>query len=236
MRDGIRRMYSEGEECFYYLTVYNENYVQAAKPTQSGVPGVGVDEAIAAGLYRLTPADADHPVQVRLLASGPAVLAAQEAATLLGDRYGVAAEVWSTTSWKQLRDDALEVERWNRRQAAGPRRTSYLRRALGEAGIPVIAVTDYVTALPDQLARFVGAPFTALGTDGYGFSDTRADLRAHFGTDAASIAVAAVTLLADSGRMDSPVVANAADDDHREGTLAVAVPSPGAPHPDTLVA
>jgi pyruvate dehydrogenase E1 component len=195
VREGIRRMYDDGEECFYYLTVYNENYAQPAKPSGSGIDGVGVDEAINAGLYRLVGAPDDQAVQIRLLASGPSVLAAREAAIRLWDRHGVAAEVWSATSWKQLRDDASATERWNRQQVGEPRRSSYLQHALGDGGIPIVAVTDYVSALPDQLARFTNAPFVALGTDGYGFSDTREELRQHFGTDGAGVVTAALDLL-----------------------------------------
>jgi len=123
------------------------------------------------------------------------VLAAREAAIRLWDRHGVAAEVWSATSWKQLRDDASATERWNRQQVGEPRRSSYLQHALGDGGIPIVAVTDYVSALPDQLARFTNAPFVALGTDGYGFSDTREELRQHFGTDGAGVVTAALDLL-----------------------------------------
>jgi pyruvate dehydrogenase E1 component len=191
VRDGIQRMYGLAEECFYYLTVYNEDYVQPAKPAEAGVPGVSVDEAIIAGLYRVTATDAHRTAQVRLLASGPAVRTAQQAAADLTDRDGIAAEVWSVTSWKALRDDALATERWNREHPLETARVSYLRRALGELPVPVVAVSDYVTALPDQLARFVDAPFVSLGTDGYGLSDTREELRAHFGVDAPGIRAAA---------------------------------------------
>jgi pyruvate dehydrogenase E1 component len=187
VRDGIQRMYGGAEECFYYLTVYNEDYLQPAKPADAGVPGVSVDEAIIAGLYRVTPPGDERPAQVRLLASGPAVRSAQQAAADLAARDGVVAEVWSVTSWKELRDDALAVERWNRGHPLEPGRVSYLRRALGEVPIPVVAVSDYVTAVPDQLARFIDAPFVSLGTDGYGLSDTREELRAHFGVDADGI-------------------------------------------------
>jgi pyruvate dehydrogenase E1 component len=196
VRDGIRRMYGDGEECFYYVTVYNEDQVQPAKPADSGIPGVTVDEAIIAGLYRV-PVDHDGlPVDVRLLASGPAVRTVQQAATELAEEYGIVAEVWSVTSWKQLRDEAAAAERWNRTHPNEPARTTHLRRALGDYGTPVVAVTDYVSALPDQLARFIDAPFTSLGTDGYGLSDTREDLRTYFGTDAPGIATAALDLLA----------------------------------------
>ena len=190
VRDGLQRMYGNGEECFYYLTLYNEDHVQPAKPSDSGIPGMSVDEAIIAGLYRL-PATTDLPAQVRLLASGSAVPAAQQAAADLAVQAGIGAEVWSVTSWKQLRDDALTAERWTRDHPDEDSRTSHLRRALGDQAIPVVAVSDYVSALPDQLARFIGAPFVSLGTDGYGVSDTREELRAHFGVDADGIRAAA---------------------------------------------
>jgi pyruvate dehydrogenase E1 component len=191
---GIQRMYGDGEECFYYLTVYNEDHLQPAKPTESGVPGMSVDDAIVAGLYRVTTTTDARPTQVRLLASGPAVRAAQRAAADLADRSGIAAEVWSVTSWKQLRDEALTVERWNDDHPGEAPRASHLGRALGDPPIPVVAVSDYVSALPDQLARFIGTPFVSLGTDGYGISDTREDLRAHFGVDAGGIHTAAARI------------------------------------------
>jgi len=191
VHDGIARMYGAGEECFYYLTVYNEDHVQPAKPHESGVPGMSVDEAIVAGLYRVTSAPGMR-AHVRLLASGPTVRAAQQAAADLAARSGIAAEVWSVTSWKQLRDDSLAVERWNAEHPEEQRRVSHLRRALGDLPIPVVAASDYVSALADQLARFLDTPFVGLGTDGYGISDTREALRAHFGVDADGIRAAAV--------------------------------------------
>ena len=206
VRDGIRRMYDAAEECFYYLTVYNEDYVQPAKPADSGVPGVSVDDAIVAGLYRVTATDGHHLPQVRLLASGPAVRTAQQAAADLA-RDGIAAELWSVTSWKALRDDALAIERWNREHPLETARASYLRRALGDVPVPVVAVSDYVSALPDQLARFLDAPFVSLGTDGYGLSDTREELRTHFGVDADGIRAAA------AGVADRPAAHRAARPD-----------------------
>jgi pyruvate dehydrogenase E1 component len=192
VRDGIRRMYGEGEECFYYLTVYNEDLVQPAKPADSGIDGMSVDDAILAGLHRLSVAPDDRPVEVRLLASGPAVRTAREAADELARRHGIGAEVWSVTSWKALRDDALATERANREHPDAAPRVDHLRRALGDAGVPVVAASDYVSALPDQLARFAGGRFVSVGTDGYGLSDTREDLRAHFGVDAEGIVAAAL--------------------------------------------
>jgi pyruvate dehydrogenase E1 component len=196
VRDGIRRMYADGEECFYYLTVYNEDHVQPAKPAESGVPGMTVDDAIIAGLYRVTATPDGRPAQVRLLASGPAVRSAQQAAADLAVDRGISAEVWSVTSWKQLRDEALAVERWNQSHPDRAPRISHLTLALGVNPTPVVAVSDYVSALPDQLARFVGAPFISLGTDGYGISDTREALRAHFGVDADGIGAAAARVAA----------------------------------------
>ncbi|HVA59038.1 MAG TPA: pyruvate dehydrogenase (acetyl-transferring), homodimeric type [Mycobacteriales bacterium] len=196
VRDGIRRMYRDGEECFYYLTVYNEDYPQPAKPTDSGIPGVSVDEAIVAGVHRVSPAPDGESSAVRLLASGPLVLLAQQAASQLADQHHLAAEVWSVTSWKQLRDDALATEHWNRDHPDQPPRLSQLRRALGDEPLPVVAVSDYVSALPDQLARFIDATFVSLGTDGYGLSDTREQLRIHFGVDADGITDAAVRVAA----------------------------------------
>jgi len=219
VRDGIRRMYAGGEECFYYLTVYNEDHVQPAKPAESGIEDVCVDDAIVAGLYRVSVTAPGRPVELRLLASGPAVRAAEQAAATLYDERGVVAEVWSVTSWKQLRDDALSVEAWNRAHP-GQTHTSYLRRALGaDKCLPVVAVSDYVTALPDTLARFVTAPYVSLGTDGYGLSDTRDDLRAHFGTDAAGITAAAIELLGEQTAEKAALTAIPEQNGHREEHL-----------------
>ncbi|HVV77083.1 MAG TPA: pyruvate dehydrogenase (acetyl-transferring), homodimeric type [Mycobacteriales bacterium] len=219
VRDGLRRMYGDGEDCFYYLTVYNEDVVQPAKPASSGIPGTSVDEAIVAGLYRVSPADDRKPCSIRLLASGPAVRSAQQAAALLAER-GVSAEVWSVTSWKQVRDEALAVEQWNRTNPQRPCR-SLLQRALGGGATPVVAVTDYVSALPDAIARFARVPFVSLGTDGYGLSDTREALRSHFGTDAEGIACAAVGLLGGQPPTDHGLIA---------------VPAQAAPHDHQMVA
>jgi pyruvate dehydrogenase E1 component len=212
-------MYGDGEECFYYLTVYNEDYVQPAKPAESGIPGVSVDDAIVGGLYLQTSPPSGRPAQIRLLASGPAVRTAQDAASRLSASHGIATEVWSVTSWKQLRDDALAVERRNRQHVGEPARTSHLRRALGDTSVPIVAVTDYVSALPDTLARFTGAPFVALGTDGYGLSDTREELRAHFGTDADAITTTVVGVLT-----SSPMATDALQADGADNRVLAAVP------------
>jgi pyruvate dehydrogenase E1 component len=189
VRDGIRRMYGpEPEDIFYYLTLYNENYVMPARPTDQGGPDV--EEGILRGVYRFAKAPEGPGRRATILFSGSASQAALEAQRLLADAHDVAAELWSVTSYKALREDALGVERWNRLHPNLQARTPYVTAALGEAAGPVVAVTDFMKAVPDQIARWVPAHFTSLGTDGYGLSDTREALRRHFETDAAHLVVA----------------------------------------------
>jgi pyruvate dehydrogenase E1 component len=190
VRDGIERMYGPAQEdCFYYLTLYNENYSMPAMPE-------GVDDGIVRGLYRFRQAPEPHKHRAQILASGTAMLAALEAQRILGEEYDVAADVWSATSYKLLREDALSAERWNRLHPTEPVRIPYVTGLLGDTEGPVVAVTDYMKAVPDQVARFVPAPFVALGTDGYGYSDTRAALRRHFEVDAPNIVAATLHALA----------------------------------------
>ncbi|MGH8999607.1 MAG: pyruvate dehydrogenase (acetyl-transferring), homodimeric type [Acidimicrobiia bacterium] len=205
VQDGIRRMYGpKPEDCFYYVTVYNETY------TMPAMPG-GVRDKIVRGLYRYLPAPTgdDLRYRARIVASGTAMQAACEARDLLAEHHHVAAEVWSATSWKALRDDALAAERWNRLHPAEVPRSSYVAHALGANGGPTVAVTDYVRAVPDQIARFVPGPYTSLGTDGYGFSDTRSALRRHFETDAAHVVVAVLSSLAAQDELKGEIVAEA---------------------------
>ena len=182
VRDGIRRMYGpEPEDCFYYLTLYNENYVQPPMPEGVG----GRHRARDLPLPRRADAERTHRAQI--LASGPMVLQALEAQRLLAEHHDVAADVWSVTGWKQLRDDAIDCERWNRLHPTEAPRTPYVTEQLGDAEGPVVAVSDWVKAVPDSIARFVPQPYVVLGTDGYGYSDVRAALRRHFEVDAAHI-------------------------------------------------
>jgi len=205
VRDGIERMYGpEPEDCFYYITLYNENYPMPAMPE-------GAEEGIVRGLYRFREAPAEAQVRHRaqIVASGTAMLAALDAQQVLADEYSVAADVWSATSYKMLREEALSTERWNRLHPTDPARTPYVTDALSDAEGPVVAVTDFMKAVPDGIARFVPGQFAALGTDGYGFSDTRVALRRHFEVDAPSIVIAVLQGLAQTEAIKSETVAEA---------------------------
>jgi pyruvate dehydrogenase E1 component len=195
VRDGVTRMYTHGEDVFYYVTVYNENYAQPAKPGD-------VDEGIVRGLYRFAeaPEIRDAKGSVRLVGSGsilPQVIAARD---LLAER-GIAAEVYSATSFQQLRHDALQVERWNRLHPEQEPRVPYVAQVLGPDGGPVIVATDWIRTLPDLVAPWAPQPYITLGTDGYGRSDTREALRAHFGIDAPNIVAAALSGLVRCGTL-----------------------------------
>jgi pyruvate dehydrogenase E1 component len=202
IRDGMRRMYVDGEDIFYYVTLYNENYPMPPMPE-------GTEEGILRGLYLYKGAPGERTHRARILASGSAVNAALEAQAMLFEQNDVAAEVWSATSFQLLRQDALDVERWNRLHPDAEQRVAYVNEQLGEEGGPIVAVTDYLKAVPDQIGRFVKAPFIPLGTDGYGRSDTRVALRRHFEVDAGSISVAVLDGLAQQDRIPRHVVAAA---------------------------
>ncbi|MGI8683553.1 MAG: transketolase-like TK C-terminal-containing protein, partial [Acidimicrobiales bacterium] len=219
VQDGIARMYGdEPEDVFYYLTLYNENYAMPAMPE-------GARDGILRGLYRFTDAPEGPSRKATIIFSGTAQGAAREARELLAEHHGVAAELWSATSYKALREDALTVERWNRLHPSGPRRTPYVSEALAGADGPVVAVTDFMKAVPDQVARWVPGGLTTLGTDGYGRSDTRAALRRHFETDAPHIVVAVLAALCEAGDVTAEEVAGAIaryelDPEARESRIA----------------
>ncbi len=205
LEDGIRRMYADGEDCFYYVTMYNEDYAMPAMPE-------GTREGIVRGLYRFRPAPLGEKSSTKkgkngaptaqLLGSGPILNEVLKAQEMLAERYGVLADVWSVTSWNELRRDALEAERWNRLHPMEPERQPYLLSTLGEAKGPLIAATDYMKTLPDQLAPWLGSRLVSLGTDGFGRSDNREHLRRHFEVNAASIAAATLSKLARDGAFD----------------------------------
>ncbi|WP_058867410.1 pyruvate dehydrogenase (acetyl-transferring), homodimeric type [Chloracidobacterium thermophilum] len=202
VRDGLRRMYEQGEDVFYYITVYNENYAMPAMPR-------GVEEGILRGLYLFKPClDAKRHI-VQIFGSGAIMMQALEAQRILAERYDVAADVWSATSYRALRDDALQAEAWNLAHPLEKPRVPYLQKVLANAEGPIIAVSDYMKAWPDSIARWVRQPFLPLGTDGFGMSDTREQLRRHFKVDAASIAYAALYKLAEMGKLGFDEVARA---------------------------
>ncbi|MGV2919531.1 pyruvate dehydrogenase (acetyl-transferring), homodimeric type [Streptomyces alfalfae] len=210
VKDGLRRMYGEaapGEDqnVFYYLTVYNEPMPQPAKPA-------GVDEGIVRGLYRFNTAEsaglspAANAARVQLLGSGTAIHWTLAAQKMLAEEWGVAADVWSATSWTELRRDALEADEALLR---GEERTPYVRQALEGAQGPVLAVSDYMRQVPDQIAQWVEQDYSSLGADGFGLSDTRDAARRHFGVDAESIVVAALAQLARRGEVPASAVKEA---------------------------
>jgi pyruvate dehydrogenase E1 component len=192
VRDGLRRMYDDGQDVMYYLALYNDPYEQPAKPDD-------VDEGILQGLYRFRQAE-ENGHRVQLFGSGPMVPIALKAAELLAE-WDVAADVWSATSYQQLRSEALEVERWNRLHPGEARRTPFVTKSLEGVEGPVIAVSDHMKAVPDQVARWVPQPFLPLGTDGFGRSDTRQALRRFFEVDVEHVVVAALSALADLGEV-----------------------------------
>jgi pyruvate dehydrogenase E1 component len=203
IRDGMHRMYGpDPEDIFYYVTLYNETYPMPAMLD-------GAEEGILRGLYRYRPGVANRTQRVQILASGTAMLAALEAQSLLADEHDVSADVWSATSYQLLRNDALTVERWNRLHPTEVPRRPYVVDAFADTAGPTIAVTDFVKAVPDQIARWVPQPFVPLGTDGFGLSDARGPLRQHFEVDAAHIVVAALHALAQQGDVSADVVAAA---------------------------
>jgi pyruvate dehydrogenase E1 component len=205
VRDGLRRMWQDNDDVLYYLTLYNENQVMPAMPED-------VDQGVIEGLYRWAsaPDGPEHPATI--LFSGSANLAAREAQAQLAEHYDVAAELFSATSYKRLREQALSVERWNRLHADQSARTPRVTELLAGDG-PIIAVTDFMKAVPDQIARWVpaGRSFTPLGTDGFGRSDTREALRRHFEIDAPHVVVATLAALAAAGEVKAEVVRDALD-------------------------
>jgi pyruvate dehydrogenase E1 component len=203
---GISRMYgSTPEDVFYYLTLYNENYPMPVKPDIAGI-----DEGITRGLYQWQAAPTGTRTQATMLFSGTAQGAARAAAADLAERYDIGVELWSATSYKALREEALAVERWNRLHPGKPARTALVAELLADAPGPIIAVTDFMKLVPEQVARFLpDRMFVPLGTDGVGRSDTREALRRHFEVDAGHVVVATLAALAATGDAKPEQVADA---------------------------
>jgi len=205
---GLERMYgTDPEDVFYYLTLYNEIYAQPEKPE-------GVDRGIIDGLYRWAPAPDEFGADLKILFSGTANLAAREAAADLAEHYGIGAELWSATSYKKLREEALGVERWNRLHPGDEPQVPLATRLLSHTGGPTLAVSDFMTLVPDQIARWVPDDFSILGTDGYGRSDSRHALRRFFEINAGHIVAGALSALARQGRVPVSTVSDAFDRYH----------------------
>ncbi|HZA82581.1 MAG TPA: pyruvate dehydrogenase (acetyl-transferring), homodimeric type, partial [Actinomycetes bacterium] len=204
VEDALRRMYGERpEDVFYYLTVYNEPFVQPPMPDQ--VDG----QAIIQGLYRYQEGAGKHAHRAQIVTSGSAMPLALRAAQLLADDWDVAADVWSAPGWQRLRQDALDSEEWNRLHPTEEQRVPLVTRTFAEVEGPIVAVSDWMKMVPDQISRWVPRPYTILGTDGFGRSDTRPALRRHFKIDAENITVAVLQELALAGELDRERVAEA---------------------------
>jgi pyruvate dehydrogenase E1 component len=195
VQDGMRRMYQEGEDRFYYITLYNEDWAMPEMPA-------GVEEGILRGIYKVRPT-ANGKATVQLFGSGPILNEALRAQGILAEKYGIAADVWSVTSYNELRRDALSIERWNRLHPAEAQKQPHILKAMEGTEGPIIAATDYMKAVPDQLAPWLLNRLSSLGTDGFGRSDNRQHLRQHFEVNAESIAAAALSRLARDGKFDA---------------------------------
>ncbi|HUA87762.1 MAG TPA: pyruvate dehydrogenase (acetyl-transferring), homodimeric type [Bryobacteraceae bacterium] len=197
IQDGIRRMYQEQEDRFYYITVYNENYAQPPMPE-----GDGVREGILRGIYKYRAAE-EGEAAVQLFGSGSILNEALRAQKILAERYQISADVWSVTSYNELRREGLAVERWNRLHPSEERKTPHIVNVLQGASGPIIAATDYIKAVPDQLAPWLNGRLTSLGTDGFGRSENREHLRRFFEISAEAIAQGALSALARTGAIDA---------------------------------
>jgi len=200
--DGIKRMYQNGEEIFYYITLYNEDYAMPAMPE-------GCEAGILKGLYKFKAGPLDKQLKAQIMGSGTIVRSALRAQEILAEKYGVSADVWSATNYKALRNDALQCERWNMLHPTQPRKVPYVESVLKAEQGPVIAVSDMVKLVADQIAPWVPGGLTTLGTDGFGRSDTRANLRRFFEVDAESTVIATLYALSKKGLVDTIVVEKA---------------------------
>jgi pyruvate dehydrogenase E1 component len=203
VKHGLKRMYGpQPEDVFYYLTLYNENYAMPPMPND-------VEAGIMAGLYKWADAPEGPATRATVLFSGSAHGAARAAADELAGEWDVGVELWSATSYKTLREEALSTERWSRLHPSEPARLPLVAQLLADAEGPIVAVTDFMKVVPEQIARFVARPFVPLGTDGVGRSDTREALRRYFEVDAPHVVVAVLSALAATGDVKPEVVRDA---------------------------
>ncbi|MFQ5902298.1 MAG: pyruvate dehydrogenase (acetyl-transferring), homodimeric type [Candidatus Binatia bacterium] len=205
IEDGMRRMYEEGEEIFYYLTLYNENYTMAKIPQ-------GVEQGILKGLYKFRKGVEKQRYKAHIFGSGPILMEALRAQGILAAQYNVSADVWSATSYKLLRSEALRVRRWNMLHPTSPPKKSYLETLLEEEQGVFVAVSDYMKIVPDQVSPWIPGGLMTLGTDGFGRSDTRPNLRRFFEVDAELIIIATLYALCQKGAIEKKVVQKAIKD------------------------
>jgi pyruvate dehydrogenase E1 component len=202
IQDGLRRMFAEKENKFYYITTMNENYIQPEMP-------VGVEEGIIKGLYSLKTSSKRSKLSVDLIGGGTILREVEAAAEILEKDYKVAASVWSMTSANELQREGKAVTRWNRMHPEEEARVPYVAACLADGKGPVVAATDYIRAYADQIREFVPRRYVVLGTDGYGRSDTRSKLRRFFEVSREYIVVAALKALADEGSIKPAEVSRA---------------------------
>jgi pyruvate dehydrogenase E1 component len=195
LQEGMHRMYEAGDDVFYYLTMYNEDYAMPAMPE-------GSRDGILRGIYKFKSAPGGNAT-LQLFGSGPILNEVLKAQTILAEKYGVQADVWSVTSYSELRRDGLKTERWNRLHPSEPAKRPYILEALGDAKGPIVAASDYMKVVPDQLSPWLTPRLVSLGTDGFGRSDNREHLRSFFEVNAASIVGAALSRLARDGAFDA---------------------------------
>jgi pyruvate dehydrogenase E1 component len=203
--DGLHRMYEKGEELFYYLTLYNEKYLMPQMPD-------GCREGILKGLYKFKPSLEKSKLRAQIFGSGPIINSALRAQTILAEKYGVAADVWSATNYKWLRNDALAARRWNMLHPTETPKKSYLETLLANEKGPFVAVSDNMKAVPDQIAPWVPGGLMTLGTDGFGRSDTRPNLRRFFEVDAELTVIATLYALSEKGALEKKIVGQAIKD------------------------
>jgi pyruvate dehydrogenase E1 component len=204
--DGMRRLYQDNETAIYYVTVHNEDYEMPTMPE-------GVEEGIIRGIYQFKSVDvAGARARVQLFGSGAILRHVLEAQKILAEKYGVASDVWSVTSYTQLRRDAQSCERWNMLHPDQPRQKSYIETVLEGVAGPIISASDNVRAVGEQLMPYLSSDYYVLGCDGMGRSETRAALRRHFEVDAASVTIAALYRLSRNGVLPGSEVAAAIRD------------------------
>jgi pyruvate dehydrogenase E1 component len=208
IQDGIRRMYGEGDSVFYYLTVMNESYAMPAMPQ-----GEGVREGILKGLYKFrSTGKPKAKLRAQLFGSGAILPEVIKAQAMLEEKYNVGADIWSVTSYNELYRDGHAAERWNRLHPTETPRVPYVSQQLQKAPGVLVAASDYMKVLPDSLNRWLPRPIVSLGTDGFGRSEARAELRTHFEVDSRFVVVATLDALARDGQIEAKVVQKAIED------------------------